>query len=277
MPLAQVRSLDERLGQQELAGQPIEHVEEAVAIAVEQQLARLAAERGVDEHRRLGRVPVVQVVRRELEVPLQLAGVRIEREDRVRVEVVALALVAVVVGTRIAGRPVEQARFGIVGAGQPGGGAAVLDRLADPRLRAGLAGRGHGPEPPHALAGRGPVRVEESADALVAARDAGDHQIVDDERRAGGAVVLAVVGHLDVPQQLTGEAVQRDQVRVVGLQEHAIAEHGHAAVDPAAGIADQARRARPAVVPDLRGPCARRAPRLRWPPSRTSRRRRRPA
>ena len=104
--------LDEGFGQQELARQPVEDIEEAVAIAVEQELARPAAKLDVDEHRRLGRVPVVQVVRRELEMPLQFARVRVEREDGIRVQVVALPLVAVVVGTGIASRPVQQARSG---------------------------------------------------------------------------------------------------------------------------------------------------------------------
>ena len=75
--------------EQELAVGAIEHVEEAVAVGLHQQLARLALPRRVDQRRRLLRVVVPHVVRRELEVPLQRAGLRVERDDRIGVEVVA--------------------------------------------------------------------------------------------------------------------------------------------------------------------------------------------
>ena len=61
--------VDERLAQQELPVRPVEHVEEAVAVALHEQLARPAPELFVDQQQRLLRVPVVGVVRRELEVP----------------------------------------------------------------------------------------------------------------------------------------------------------------------------------------------------------------
>ena len=53
---------------------PVEHVEESVAIRVEHQLARLPCHVGVDEDRGLCRIPVPEIVRRELVVPLQLAA-----------------------------------------------------------------------------------------------------------------------------------------------------------------------------------------------------------
>src|SRR5687767_10042801 len=109
----------------------------------------------------------MQVMRRELEVPLLLARLRIEREHRVRVQVVALALVAVVVGTRIAGRPIQQPCCGIVAAGEPGSSASVFECLAVPGIRSGLTARGHGPESPDTLAGSCSVGVEETADAFV--------------------------------------------------------------------------------------------------------------
>ena len=91
MPLAHVSFCTNGRAEQHLSIRAIEHVEEAVAIRLQQQLARLALEHRVDEHRRLLRVPVPQIVRRELIVPAQLSGFRVEREDRIRVEVVALA------------------------------------------------------------------------------------------------------------------------------------------------------------------------------------------
>ena len=53
---------------QVLAGLSIEHVEERVAVGHDDERARAAAEFGVDQHRNLVRIPVVHVVRRELEM-----------------------------------------------------------------------------------------------------------------------------------------------------------------------------------------------------------------
>ena len=87
-PLVQV-TFDERLAEQELAGRAIEHVEEAVAIAEQHRLARRALPLMSASTGTCDGVVVELVVRRELEVPLQLAGVRVERDDRVAVQVVA--------------------------------------------------------------------------------------------------------------------------------------------------------------------------------------------
>src|SRR5262249_57828778 len=148
------------------------------------------------------------VVRCELVMPLELAGVRIERDYGGAVEVVALALVAVIVGAWVTGGPVQQLDLGVVGSGEPGGGAAVLDRPAHPGLRSRLAPRGDRPEPPGMLACGSLVGVHKSTDAFIATRYARNHQVIDNERRAGGAVILAMVGRLDLPDELAGEAMQ---------------------------------------------------------------------
>ena len=70
----------ERLGDDHLAGRAIERVVEAVAVGEHHDLARLSADGEIGEDRHLGRVPVVHVVRRELVVPLELAGVGVERD-----------------------------------------------------------------------------------------------------------------------------------------------------------------------------------------------------
>ena len=94
-------------------------------------------------------------------------------------------------------------------------------------------------------------RPPEAAHALVAAGDARNHQVAHRHRRAGGVVVLVPVGHLGFPEQRARGAVEGDEMGVVGRHEQAIAGHGHAAIDAARRHADQAARARPAVVPDL--------------------------
>src|SRR5260370_144463 len=144
---------------------------------------------------------------RELVMPFQLPHRRVERQDGRGVEIVALPLVAVVVWARIAGGPVEKVRFGIVRAREPSGAATVLDRATAPGFRRRLARRRNGPEAPHALARRGFVCVQESADAFISAGDAGYDQIVDHQRGAGGPVVLPGIGHLDIPQELARETM----------------------------------------------------------------------
>src|SRR5678815_4679007 len=78
-----------------LAVRAVEDEEPAVAACLRQQLARLAVDRTVEEHGRLRGIPVVRVVRRRLEVPDQLSGVGIERDDRLGEQVVALPLATV--------------------------------------------------------------------------------------------------------------------------------------------------------------------------------------
>ena len=68
-----------RVGVEELSGLPVQDVVETVAIGLDQQLSGLALHFEVQEHRNLVGVPVVDVVRRELEVPLHLAGVGVQR------------------------------------------------------------------------------------------------------------------------------------------------------------------------------------------------------
>ena len=149
--------LDEGLGQQEFAGEPVQHVKEAVAVALHQQLAGLAVEGGVHQHRSFGGVPIVQVMGCELVIPAEFSAGRVERRDGRSIKVIALALVAVVVRARIADGPIEQVSFGVVGAGEPRGAAAVFEGPAGPGFGTRLAGGGDGPEAPDAAAGGGVV------------------------------------------------------------------------------------------------------------------------
>src|SRR5204863_5368253 len=75
--------LDERLADEEIAGRAIEDVVEPVAVGPADRLARRATDAEIGEDRRLVGVPVVLVVRRELEVPDPLAGAARQRDDAV--------------------------------------------------------------------------------------------------------------------------------------------------------------------------------------------------
>ena len=91
-----------------LARHAIEDVVEAVAVREEQELARSAAEVGVDEDGDFRGVDIVDVVRRELKMPAQRAGVDVHGNQRIGVQVVALANVADEIGPGIASSPVRQ-------------------------------------------------------------------------------------------------------------------------------------------------------------------------
>ena len=199
-PLIQF-TLTNGLPEEELAGRAIEHVEVAVAVGPRITLMP-AAVPVVDQHRDLHRVVVVDIVRRELVMPFQLAGVGVERDDRIGVEVVAWPLRAVVVGAGVADAPIRQVELRIVGAGHPDRAAAVLPGVGIaealrvgfgqrlPRLVAGLAGRRNRVEAPCLLAGRRVVGGDEAADAVLAAADADDHLVLDDQRRVRDRIAV---------------------------------------------------------------------------------------
>jgi hypothetical protein len=59
----------------------IEDVVEGIAIGHGDQFARGIADVGFEEHGHVGGIPIVRVVGGELEVPLEFAGVAIERHE----------------------------------------------------------------------------------------------------------------------------------------------------------------------------------------------------
>ena len=130
------------------------------------------------------RVVVVGVVRRELVVPDDLAGLRPQRQHRGGVEVVARPRLRRP-RRRIADAPVHEVELRIVRAGDPGRAAADLPRIGvlRPGLVALLAARRNGVAAPQLLAGLGVPAVDEAADAELGARDAGDQHAVGDQRR----------------------------------------------------------------------------------------------
>ena len=62
---------------------------------------------GIDQDIGLGGIAILQVVRRELVVPFEIAGFGVERENAIGVEVVAGTVAVVAIGPGIAGGPVK--------------------------------------------------------------------------------------------------------------------------------------------------------------------------
>ena len=183
----------------------------------------------VDQERRRDLVPVPRPVVVVLVVPLQLAGVGVERDHRVGVEVVAGPLVADP-RPRVAGAPVGQVELRIVRSGDPDRGAAGAPGLARPGLAPRLARLRNRVGAPHLLAGVGIERGHEPADAPLAARGSDQHLAVRHERRNGHVVPGPVVGDRRLPDHLPGHRVEGHHERVVRRVKNLVAVQGDAAV-----------------------------------------------
>src|SRR5215470_1378013 len=81
-------------------------------------------------------------------MPLQFACIRIQRDDRARVKIVAGTRISVPVWACVPRAPINEVQFRIVAAGRPYRAAAVLPALAAPRLVARFARFGNHMEAP---------------------------------------------------------------------------------------------------------------------------------
>ena len=150
-----------------------------------------------------------------LVIGLDLAVVRIEREHRRGIEIVAGMHLA---GPRrgVTDAPIDRLGVLVVIAGHPGRAATVLPVLALPGVVAGLAFAGNGIGPPQLLAVLGIIGGDIAAHAELAAGAADDDLAVDDQRHQGHVLALLVVLHLGVPHHLAGLGVKRDDMVVGG-------------------------------------------------------------
>ncbi len=83
--------VDERCRCQVLSVRSIQQEVKPVTAGLREQFPFLALEFGVEQDWRLHRIPVVHVMRRGLEMPRQLPGVRVQRHYRARIKVIARA------------------------------------------------------------------------------------------------------------------------------------------------------------------------------------------
>ena len=115
------------IGREELPARAIEHVEEAVLRCLHDHLARRAADGEIGEDQVLRRGVVPGVAGRGLVVPDVFAGIRVERDDRGQVQVVAAARAAVLLVPRraVADADVEQVELRVVGHRVPHRAAAA--------------------------------------------------------------------------------------------------------------------------------------------------------
>ncbi len=225
-----VEFIDEWAAVEKLAVRPIEDVVEAVAIRLNEQLSPLSSERRVDEHRNLDCIPVVHIVRRELEIPLQLAGIGIERNHAFGIEVVTFPYFAIEIGRGIADSPVNKIQFRVVAAGQPCVAAAGLPRVSGPCFASRLARLWDRVPSPQPLAGFRIIGIQKTVQAMIAGRDAHDDLAFDRERRDRAPVAVACFRELRFPDETAGARVERNEVRIRRADIYLVAEYRNAAV-----------------------------------------------
>ena len=238
-----------RRSQEEFSVRAIERVEIAIAIGLHNRLHCLPFDVEIDQHRIGHGVPIVRVMWRELEMPLELARVGIDRHQAARVQIVAGAHVAIHARPGVARAPIDQVQIGIVGSGDPCGPAAALPRVARPGISARLAFGRNGVKAPGAFTRLRIVGVNEATNTVFAAGDAENDEIFHGERREREAVAFAVVHGRDVPDDVAGFRVQSNHMRVERAKENFVAKNRQAAIDaPAAGA--NVRRERALVLPN---------------------------
>src|SRR5205809_7713239 len=101
-----------------------------MAVWPQHDFARTALPLHSRNHGNLGGVVVELVVRRELVVPLQFAGIGVESDHGAAVEIVAIAFVAVPVWSRISNTPIDEIQIRIIGTGDPNRRAAMFPRVS---------------------------------------------------------------------------------------------------------------------------------------------------
>ncbi len=172
----------------------------------------------------------MHVARCELEMPQQLAGRAAQSDDRIRVQVIALAAVGIEVGFRIADPPIQGVRLRVIGAGHPGAGAAALPRITGPGLVPGYARPRNRVESPPFLPGVCVVGCDEPTAVFRRRADACHDQIP--QREWSCADVRAGIGRIDCcfPGHLAGGGFERGQFRVPGTDEDVVVEHGDTAI-----------------------------------------------
>ena len=101
---------------------------------MDEEFAYLSVYRQVYQDALVGAVVIPHVVRDLLEIPGKLAGIRLQRDGTIGVEIGPFARFSVEVGRRIAYSPIQQIQFRIVGTGHPGSATAEFPAVAKPAL-----------------------------------------------------------------------------------------------------------------------------------------------
>src|SRR5262249_42719546 len=127
-----------------------------------------------------GCVVVIEIVRRELKIPFELASSRIEGQQAIGVEVIARPWVSIKIGCRIARAPENGVELGIKSTRHPSGPAAELVALAGPTRGAKFARSRDGPKTPRFFSGFGIVSRNKATHTVVPTGSSHDDFVLDD-------------------------------------------------------------------------------------------------
>ena len=176
----------------------------------------------------------------DLEVPALFAGLAVDRDQALGVEVVAKAVTTVEVTRRCADRKIGETELFVDGDHRPHIGiAAVAPRLVLPGLRALLSLLGDGVKDPRQGAALGVIGAHEARRRLLMCSDVGhdradDHGVATDRRRRAVCgsrledLAAQIPGHRQcatIPEGGIGPAgcgVEREQAPVVGRHHHSL-------------------------------------------------------
>ena len=230
----------------------VEQVEPAGLAGLADALPLDAVDLDVEDQRRRRAVVVPDVVVNHLVVPAVLALVEADRDHRGREQVQPRSAAGPRVGVR--GREVDEAELGIERRSAPNGGATGLPLAEAPGGAAELAGGRARVEAPHALAGLRVVGGDVAAGAELAARHPDDHLAFGVQRGSGLRVALLPEDVRDLPLELAGRHVDRDDEAVeLGAEDHPVADRDAAADPAAADRRDVLRDPRLVLPHDLAG------------------------
>ena len=118
-------------------------------------------------------------MRRELEIPFELAGVRIEGKQAIGVEVVARARTSIEVGRRITGAPEDGVQFRVKRTGHPSGATAEFVAFTGPTGGAKFSRARNRPEAPYFLTALRIVGGYKAAYAVITARSSHDDLVLN--------------------------------------------------------------------------------------------------
>ena len=247
---------DERFRQENFAGCAIDRVCEAIAIKVHEHFPHLALDWEVDEDVLVHGVVVPHVVRRHLECPHHLAGVRIARQNRGSPLVVTGALV-LIPRPGIAGAVINEIERGIIGEPAPHRATTCFPCVARPRRSAEVLPPIVGVErlefrtDLHVLVGPDVVgapdflssscieRGDPSAHSHLATARPHDDFPFHHYRRHRDRLAAGEITHLRAPYLIAGDRVDRDGVPVEQIiEDPSVGVRGTAIHHVAAGSAD---------------------------------------
>jgi hypothetical protein len=179
----------------------------------------------VEKQRRRHLVPVPRPVPVILVVTPDLPRLHVEREHRVRVEVVAVSLIT---DPRpgVSRSPIGQTGRRIVVTGQPHRRTSRAPCLARPGIVPEFSRCGYGVCPPDLGAGFGVESRNESANAELSAGHADHDSPFGGERRDRHVVAGGIVRDRDVPHEVSTGGVEGQHTRVQRRHVHTVFEEG---------------------------------------------------